>query len=149
MTVKKESDKPTLDQRRARHAWHTIQDVLSKYPRQTVNGKQLPHEKARKIGGQAKKLPTRIIASGLGQALAFLKAKDYAPDLLVELGDWVLDKRANPDSRRPKPKDDALLRAVIEGGSDFLRRASDEVLAYLLWINRFAEAEKLTEGEGN
>ena len=30
---------------------------------------------------------------------------------------------------------------------DFLRRATDEVLAYLQWLTRFAEAEGLTEGE--
>ena len=44
-------------------------------------------------------------------------------------------------------KDEALLLAVIQGNSDFLRRATDEVLAYLLWLNRFAEAEKLTEND--
>jgi CRISPR-associated protein Cmr5 len=104
---------------------------------------------AKKFGGQARKLPTRIMASGLGQALAFLKAKGYAPDLLVELGDWVLDKRSTPGSTKPKPKDDALLQAVIGGHSDFLRRATDESLAYLQWLTRFAEAAGLTEGEGD
>ncbi len=149
MTDKKTGGKPTLDQRRARHAWNTIQEILKKYPHQPVNGKKVPHEKAKKFGGQARKLPTRIIASGLGQALAFLKAKDYAPDLLVELGDWVLDKRANPNSTSPKPKDHELLERLVRGNSDFLRRATDEVLAYLLWLTRFSEAEKLTEGEGD
>jgi CRISPR-associated protein Cmr5 len=128
--------KPTLDQRRANHAWEAV-----------VNAKNKKADEAKKFGGQARKLPTRIIASGLGQALAFLKAKNYAPDLLEALGDWVLDKRANPDSKTPRPKDDALLLAVIKGNSDFLRRATDEVLAYLLWLNRFAEAENLTEND--
>jgi CRISPR-associated protein Cmr5 len=136
MAEKPATDKPTLDQRRAQHAWKAVRVVVDENK-----------EKAKKFGGQAKKLPTRIIASGLGQALAFLKAKGYAPDLLIALGDWVLDKRANPASTKPKPKDDTLLQAVISGTSDFLRRATDETLAYLLWLNRFAEAEKLTEGE--
>jgi CRISPR-associated protein Cmr5 len=39
------------------------------------------------------------------------------------------------------------LERIVQGNSDFLRRATDEVLAYLLWLNRFAEAEGLTEGE--
>jgi CRISPR-associated protein Cmr5 len=129
-------NKPTLDQRRARHAWKTIEIARGLKP-----------DDAKRFGGQARKLPTRIIASGLGQALAFLKAKNYAPDLLVALGDWVLDKRGNPDSKAPRPKDDALLLEIIQGDSDFLRRATDEVLAYLLWLNRFAEAEGLTENE--
>jgi CRISPR-associated protein Cmr5 len=131
--------KASLDQRRAHHAWETVQGVLK-----SCRGDR---EKARKFGGQARKLPTRIIASGLGQALAFLKAKDYAPDLLVALGDWVLDKRSGPDSKAAPPRDDALLLAVIKGDADFLRRATDEVLAYLLWLNRFAEAENITEVE--
>jgi CRISPR-associated protein Cmr5 len=141
MTDKKPGGKPTLDQRRAEHAWKAVRGVVDRHARDK--------EKAKKFGGQARKLPTRVIASGLGQALAFLKAKDYAPDLLVELGDWVLDKRRDANSTKAKPKDDALLLEVVRGNSDFLRRATDEVLAYLLWLNRFAEAEKLTEGEGD
>ena len=141
MADKKPGGKPTLDQRRAEHAWKAVCGVVDKYARDKG--------KAKKFGGQARKLPTRIIASGLGQALAFLKAKDYAPDLLVELGDWVLDKRGQAASSKAKPKDDELLLAVVRGNSDFLRRATDEVLAYLLWLNRFAEAEKITEEEGD
>jgi len=132
---------PTLDQRRARHAWQAVQDAKQ---RQGCHAKQEP----KKFGGQARKLPIRIVASGLGQALAFLKSKDYAPGLLCEIADWVLDKRIHADSTNEKPGDDALLRHVIDGNSDTLRRATDEVLAYLAWLNRFAEAEGLTEAEG-
>lgn len=132
--------KPTLDQRRASHAWATVQ---------AAKKQEDPHkdQDPKKFGGQARKLPVRIMASGLGQAMAFLKAKGYAPGLLVEIADWVLDKRSNPESKKPKPKDDALLNEIINGNSDSLRRATDEVLAYLQWLNRFAEAERLTEGE--
>jgi len=139
----------TLDQRRARHAWEAVREIVRKFPPQMVNGKPVADKQAKRYGGQAKKLPMRIMASGLGQALAFLKAKNYAPDLLMDVADWVLDKRANPNSRKPRPDDKALLTALIskEATSDLLRRATDEVLAYLQWLNRFAEAEKLTEGE--
>jgi CRISPR-associated protein Cmr5 len=133
------ASKPGLDQRRARHAWEAVRAVLAKYPRD--------EKKKKKFGGQARKLPTRIMAAGLGQALVFLRAKDYAPDLLIELGDWILDKRGKPDSKTAKPKDDALIQAVIKGNSDFLRRETDEALAWLMWLIRFAEAEGLTEGE--
>jgi CRISPR-associated protein Cmr5 len=124
-----ESSKPTLDQRRARHAWEAVLSAKS--------GKGF-----KDFCGQATRLPIRIMASGLGQALAFLKAKDYAPQLLKEIGDWVLDKRADPTSVKPKPSDDALIRKIIASDSDFLRRATDETLAYLQWLNRFAEAEE-------
>ncbi|MBI2190383.1 MAG: type III-B CRISPR module-associated protein Cmr5 [Planctomycetes bacterium] len=132
--------KPTLDQRRAKHAWDAVQDAKNKA------GVHLKRE-PKKFGGQAKKLPTRIMASGLGQALAFLYAKGYADGLLQEIADWVLDKRASPESHEPKPQKDELIKAIIAGNSDFLRRATDETLAYLQWLNRFAEAEGLTEGD--
>lgn len=124
---------PTLDQRRAKHAWEVIQRAKQK------NGH---HQKQdpKKFGGQAKKLPTRIMAAGLGQALAFLKAKDYAPGLLAELTEWMRQRIA---PKQGEPTD--LLERIIKGDSDFLRRATDEVLAYLLWLNRFAEAEGLTD----
>jgi CRISPR-associated protein Cmr5 len=130
--------KPTLEQRRADHAWKAAGAIADR--KAAGAGADKSEEAKRKFGGQARKLPTRIIASGLGQALAYLKAKGYAPDLLAALGDWVLDKRDNPDSKAARPKDDALLLAVIGGNADFLRRATDEVLAYLLWLNRFVEA---------
>lgn len=127
---------PTLDQRRARHAWDVVQRAKQK---REVHQNQDP----KKFGGQVKKLPTRIMAAGLGQALAFLKAKGYAPGLLAELTEWM-KQRIPP--KQGEPTD--LLERIIKGDSDFLRRATDEVLAYLLWLNRFAEAEGLTEGEG-
>jgi CRISPR-associated protein Cmr5 len=126
---------PTLDQRRASHAWDAVQRAKQK---QEHHQKQDP----KKFGGQAKKLPTRIMAAGLGQALAFLKAKDYAPGLLAELTEWM-KQRIPP--KQGEPSD--LLERIVNGDSDFLRRATDEVLAYLVWLNRFAEAEGLTEGE--
>lgn len=128
MSATAKPDKKTLEQHRAKHAWDAVQAAKQK-------------NDFEKFHGQARKLPVRIIASGLGQALAFLKAKKYAPDLLCELGDWILDKRLNPGSNKPKPDDTALLKAVVEGDADFLRWATDEVLAYLQWLNRFADAE--------
>ncbi|HWP39770.1 MAG TPA: type III-B CRISPR module-associated protein Cmr5 [Tepidisphaeraceae bacterium] len=125
----------TLDQRRATHAWDVVQ---------RAKNKRNPHQNQdpKKFGGQAKKLPTRIMAAGLGQALAFLKAKGYAPGLLAELNDWIAQRMPPaPGGSRD------LLERIVRGDSDFLRRATDEVLAYLVWLNRFAEAEGLTEGE--
>ncbi len=123
-----ERSKPTLDQRRAKHAWEAVATAK--------RGKDFED-----FCMHAKRLPVRIMGSGLGQAMAFLNAKGYAPELLKEIGDWVLDKRDKPASTKPKPADDELIRRIIEGNSDFLRRATDETIAYLQWLNRFAEAE--------
>ena len=135
MSVTHEKPQPTLDQRRANHAWQAVQRAEKR------DGAHKPQE-PKKFGGQAKKLPVRIMASGLGQALAFLQAKDYAPGLVAELSEWIAT-RVPPKASEPRD----LLERVIQGESDFLRRATDEVLAYLQWLNRFAEARGLTEGD--
>jgi len=130
-----DNKRQTLDQRRAGHAWDVVQRAKSN---------QGPHQNqdSEKFGSQAKKLPTRIMAAGLGQALAFLKAKGHAPGLLAELNDWMAE-RIPPAQGESKD----LLERLVKGDADFLRRATDEVLAYLVWLNRFAEAEGLTEGD--
>jgi CRISPR-associated protein Cmr5 len=136
MAETRPQEKPTLDQRRARHAWEAVTRL-----------KQMKPEDAKEYAREAKKLPTRIVAAGLGQALAFIlaKAKDKKPNLKQlhdDLTDWVLTQRQMAATRAG-----SLLQSIIHGSSDFLRRATDETLAYLLWLNRFAEAEGLTEGE--
>lgn len=134
-----------VEQRRAEHAWKVVATFVEQ-----SNGKTVIKPGGKQFGTQAKRLPVRILTAGLGQALAFLHAKKTASRLLTALGDWVLDKRADPESRRPEPDETALLRAIIAGDTDRdqridLRRATDETLAYLQWLNRFAEAEGLTD----
>lgn len=142
----------TPDQRRARHAWAAVDGIVKAHIRTEKDKKdnkvkRVVDADGKEFGRQAKRLPTRILSSGLGQALAFLHAKKYVPDLLHELGDWILDKRRNPDSTRQKPPVDALLREIVNSSSETLRRHTDEALAYLQWLNRFAEAEGLTKEE--
>ncbi|MEK7748240.1 MAG: type III-B CRISPR module-associated protein Cmr5 [Nitrospirota bacterium] len=131
----------TLDQRRANHAWEKIISL------QVIPTKKEPHkhnEDAKEYAREARKLPARIMAAGLGQALAFImakaKKKPKLKQLHDDLTDWVITRRSIPAE-----KPDSLMQSIIEGDSDFLRRATDEVLAYLVWLNRFAEAEGLTE----
>ena len=87
MTSATDTSAPTLEQRRAKHAWEAVQRVVQAMQ----NGTEGDKAKARDFGGQAKRLPMRIMAAGLGQALTFLLAKKYAPNLLEAIGDWVLD----------------------------------------------------------
>ena len=113
-----ETSKPTLDQRRANHAWQAVADAK----------KELKEKDFKDFCMQARRLPVRIMASGLGQALSFLNAKGSAPELLREIGDWVLDKREKPGSAKPKPAENELIKRIIDGNSDFLRRATDETI---------------------
>jgi CRISPR-associated protein Cmr5 len=133
----------TIDQRRAAHAWSCVRHAKSEFK-----------DKAKEYGGQAKKLPVRIMSAGLGQALAFILAKAGDPeskdhkrhlrDLFNDLTDWVIKKRPMKDAKHC----DHLLKSIVEGDSDFLRRATMETLAYLRWLNRFADAEGLNDEGG-
>jgi len=134
---------PTLEQRRAGHAWSHIEAVRREFSRQQQD----------EYAGQAKEMPTRIITSGLAAALAFLlataksgtpKEKPHFVRLHEDLSDWVLRQRPLPTAKNKN----SLLESVIHGDADFLQLATDEALAYLQWLNRFAEAQGLSEVEG-
>jgi CRISPR-associated protein Cmr5 len=146
------ASKPTPDQLRAKHAWEVVQAAMRLYPHaqpKSPGGKREAHEDAKRFGGAARKLPVRIMASGLGQSLAFLAAKGVKREayqrLLEFIGDWVLNRPRDGTPSRQLPADDAQLYALIERGTaDTLREQTVETLAYLQWLNRFCEAEGLT-----
>jgi CRISPR-associated protein Cmr5 len=122
-----DESKKTTDQKRATHAWDVVQKA-----------KQLSEKEKKEFGTQARKLPTRILASGLGPALAFLEAKKYSPDLIGGLAEWIhLQRPAR------SPADTRLVVRIIHEDAEFLRYATTECLAYLQWLVRFAEAENL------
>lgn len=125
---------PTLEQRRARHAWEAVARIEE-------SQKSLGASYAR----EAKRLPIRIVTAGLGHALAFLEAKSKSGDandhLLRDVADWVIDKRSQPESAGERPKAGALIEKIIWGNGAFLQVTTEEVLSYMQWLTRFAEAK--------
>ena len=136
------SDRPTLDQRRAQHAWQAVE-----------RAKTLRDDAPKDFAREAKQLPVRIKTAGLGQALAFLNAKAKSDTtkgggwLLKELGEWLLTQRCLATRPQDANDCDAVIQAIISGNADLLRRATEEALLYLQWLTRFCEAE-LGTGEG-
>jgi CRISPR-associated protein Cmr5 len=122
----------TLEQERAQRAWACVQEVTSK-----------PQEFKKKYGSLARKVPMLVLTNGLGQTLAFLKAKgkndpaDEHTVLFRHLSKWVLDQVAPGTSSG----NDDLLQWVLRNDSAAYRRATTEALAFLNWLKRFAEAE--------
>src|SRR5690606_11586752 len=99
----------TIAQVRAKHAWETAKKIeaLEKKPRE-------------KHTGHAKKLPMRILTSGLGPALAFVESKKEGQELLSQLHAWIQDRiPGNSDGK-------SLLDRVVKGDAVFLRRATEE-----------------------
>ena len=123
---------PTLAQQRARHAWRAVKHA------RTSLGKD-----SEDYAREAKRFPVRIMTSGLGQTLAFMDAKGGKgrQQLTTDLADWLLAERKFGD------KGEALMKTIIDGDADLLRRATEEAQAYLQWLTRFAEAEIPIEGE--
>jgi CRISPR-associated protein Cmr5 len=126
----------TLEQKRAEQAWECVQKVTKK-----------SQEFKKKYGSLARKVPMLVLTNGLGQTLAFLKAKgksdpaDEHTVLFRHLSDWVLSQVA-PNTTASNGD---LLQWVLHNDSVAYRRATTEALAFLNWLKRFAEAELPTE----
>jgi CRISPR-associated protein Cmr5 len=116
----------TLEQERAKHAWDCVQEVKDK-----------PF--AGDYRTIAVRVPSLIVTNGLGQTLAFLKAKGKGEPgnehevLYRHLTDWV-GRKVNADG-------DLLSWLVNTATSQQYRLATMEALALLQWLKRFAEAE--------
>jgi len=116
----------TLEQERAKHAWDCVQEVKDK-----------PF--AGNYRTIAVKVPSLIVTNGLGQTLAFLKAKGKGDPgnehevLYRHLADWV--------GRKVHADGDLLSWLVNTATSQQYRLATMEALALLQWFKRFAEAE--------
>ena len=135
--------KPTPDQLRAKHAWEAVLEA-------SKDVKGFP-----KYLGAARKLPVRIMASGLGQAVVFVRAKAAKTPalkmLIQHLSDWVLRQPPNGALVKPPLGENELIEAIIgtkkPSTADDLRQFTAETLAYLRWLNRFCEATGVTEEE--
>ncbi len=128
------SQQQTLEQKRAKRAWADIQSVVN-----------CPDDFKKKYGSLARRVPMLVLTNGLGQTLAFLRAKgkndpsDEHNVLFNHLSAWTMSQVA------PNAGNQNLLDWVLQSDSVAYRRATAEALAYLVWLKRFAEAELPTE----
>lgn len=135
----------TTEQERAKSAWGCVEGVANKSYR-------------KEYGSQARGLPAMIQTNGLGQTLAFLKAKGKNEDnaykaLYGHLSRWGFMRLTGNNTARQIPNSTRttsdLLEWLINSDSATYRRATTEALAYALWLRRFAEAKGWgDEGQG-
>jgi|SRR5581483_7012391 CRISPR-associated protein Cmr5 len=121
------SAQQSLEQKRAATAWGCIADVRSK-------------KFAKEYGALARNAPADIQSNGLGQALAFWRAKGKKGDnehthLLNDVSKWV-GKQIKDDENL-----DLLEWVIKDANTNDYRRATAEAMAFLQWLKRFAEAE--------
>lgn len=131
----------SLEQDRADAAWDCIQQVKRQNER-------LPNDKqyGKEFASLARSAPTDIQANGLGQTLAFWRAKGYekgqpkneganAPYVVLEhTCVWIRKRLALMDNN-------VLEWIVKRATTNEYRRATTEAIAFLVWLKRFAEAE--------
>jgi len=157
----------TLEQERAKHAWECVQQCLSQaiHQLETAIASEINSERRKKLeerlknlqseegdekwkgryGSTVRKLPSYILTNGLGQTMAFLKAKgkgepgDEHEILYQHLANWL--------KKQLKVNGDLLDWIVNTANSQQYRLATMEALALLQWLKRFAEAE-LPKGRG-
>jgi CRISPR-associated protein Cmr5 len=135
----------SLERDRAKAAWDCIIQVKQ------CNEQLIEKDRYdRGYGGLAKSAPADIHANGLGQTLAFWRAKGYErgqpknnnahAELLTHTSIWLRSQKILPDGR------DAVEWIAKDALTNDYRRATSEAIAFLNWLKRFAEAE-LPKGE--
>ncbi|MCS6872512.1 MAG: type III-B CRISPR module-associated protein Cmr5 [Anaerolineae bacterium] len=128
MTQKAQSAQQTLQQRRAKHAWDKIQQVDSKSA-----------DKKKKYGSLVRGLLQLVQTDGLGQMLAFLLAKAGGDSesehglAYAHIADWIKTEFKLPDAK--------LMEWLLQQPTSEYRRTTAEVIAYINWLKRFAEAK--------
>lgn len=122
----------SLEQERAEQAWECVKSV-----------KGNPKEK--EYVSLARGAPADIQANGLGQTLAFWRAKGFKKgspqpgdphaQLYQHVAGWVQRQIAGGASH------DLLEWVTKSATTNDYRRATAEAIAFLTWLKRFAEAE--------
>ncbi|MCE7946719.1 MAG: type III-B CRISPR module-associated protein Cmr5 [Chloroflexi bacterium CFX4] len=129
MTDKTQSAQQTLQQRRAKHAWNNIEYI----------DRSVPEKTQKKYGSLVRGLPQLIQTDGLGQMLAFLLAKAGGNEqsehglAYAHIADWI--------KQEFKLTDNKLIEWLLRQSTADYRRTTAEVLAYINWLKRFAEAK--------
>lgn len=140
------SPQQSLEQKRAAFAWNCISRVGD--------------EQRKEYSSLAKSAPADIQINGLGQILAFWRAKGYEKGkpkgnahslIYTHVSEWLGDKeRFNIDKRFVEENAGGVKRKVEKwvlnwlsdtASTDDYRRATTEAIAFLVWLKRFAEAE--------
>lgn len=115
------SRRRSLEQERAAKAWDCVRSVA---------------ERKKEYVSLARGAPADIQANGLGQTLAFWKAKKELEhrQVYAAVSQWI-QERLNLGDR------DVLEWVIKDANTNDYRRATAEVMAFLTWLKRFAEAE--------
>jgi CRISPR-associated protein Cmr5 len=115
----------TIEQERAEKAWKVIEAVKGSH--------EITLKVKKKYRSYVRSAPTLIITNGLTQTLAFWKSKtdEKAYQILSkDISSLVLGN-----------SEDLLSKSIKISNVDEYIKDTEETLAYLVWLKRFAESE--------
>ena len=122
------------EQERAKKAWELVNEI--------------PKTVIKKYASLAKSAPVIILTNGLGQTLAFFISKSNGRNeynlLYNHLNKWLDD---NIPWTPNEDRGDDLIDKVINEKSQIFRMATEEALAFLSWVKRFATSLSPDEKE--
>ncbi|MCS7181303.1 MAG: type III-B CRISPR module-associated protein Cmr5 [bacterium] len=123
-----------LERGRAEFAYDKVKEVV-----ETLKDKK---EELSKYRSYTRKIPQMIISNGLGQTLAFIFSKKEtgnAYDLIyTHLIEYLKKSKSTARIKMPENKND-LTKWVISLDSYQYRYVTEEILAFLNWLKKFAE----------
>jgi len=115
-----------IEHERAKKAW----DLVNSVPNTIIDS----------YASLAKSVPVMILTNGLGQTLAFIISKSKTKEynlLYNHLSVWL---SKNVVWTQNDDISDDLIERVIHEKSQGYRKATEEALAFLAWVKRFATA---------
>jgi len=129
----------TLEQKRAELAWDSVQ-FIKRQPKDEVK---------KKYSGLAHKAPADIQTNGLGQTLAFWRAKSTPKKKGEESAENIAHREIlahiraflNSEFSMHLSEEDIVEWIAKRSKTGEYRRATAEVIAFLVWLKRFAESD--------
>jgi CRISPR-associated protein Cmr5 len=131
-----------LEKGRAEFAYRCVEEAIETFKKDS--------KKQKEYKSYTRKIPTMILSNGLGQTLAFIKAKskkEKAYDLIYQQLTEYMKSDHTARIKMPQEKND-LVEWVISCNSSTYRYITQEILAFLNWLKRFAEGLIEVEEEG-
>jgi len=114
----------TREQDRMEKTWRALSNRLGNEPERWKDKNE-----AKKYLNGVRKTPARIHASGLGQAIAFLKSHK-ADDVATDISKITLEMLGTTDGTD-------LLGKIRSGDTAYLFLATDEAMAVCGWLSRY------------
>ncbi len=128
-----------LEKGRAEFAYNCVKEAIEKFGSDS--------KKQKEYRSYSRKIPTMILSNGLGQTLAFIKAKSddgNAYELIYKQITEYIKSNHTTRIKIPEDKED-LIEWIISCDSSTYRYITQEFLSFLSWLRRFAEG--LIEGD--